>query len=181
MNRSISSLCVLFLKLIRTFSVNNKGRSARKLFHFFLVVPMFDQQIEAAARKLVQLVDCIEKSFCQKQMDPSVPLLYSDYARQLASLFHLLIGQWIEERHVNMSTTTEFGFDPLEYWYSLQSSIDRLNSLKNDDARTVSQHISKINSYIYHLLYHLKVVRTVGMNLRKKYSFLSIGLSTDPI
>jgi len=118
---------------------------------------MLDQQIESASNKLVQfiqdLTSNIQTIFTNKNF-LELFQLRSDYAKQLASLFNILINKFIEE-YIQI----QINLDPVEIWRLIQNSIDQLNDIQSQDLNLIIKHIRNINKYFYNLLLQVKVRR----------------------
>jgi len=116
---------------------------------------MLDQQIESASNKLVQfiqdLTSNIQTIFTNKNF-LELFQLRSDYAKQLASLFNILINKFIEE-YIQI----QINLDPVEIWRLIQNFIDQLNDIQSQDLNLIIKHIRNINKYFYNLLLQIKV------------------------
>jgi hypothetical protein len=116
---------------------------------------MLDQQIESASNKLVQfiqdLTSNIQTIFINKNF-LELFQLRSDYAKQLASLFNILINKFIEE-YIQI----QINLDPVEIWRLIQNFIDQLNDIQSQDLNLIIKHIRNINKYFYNLLLQIKV------------------------
>jgi hypothetical protein len=121
---------------------------------------MLDQQIESASNKLVQFIQDltlnIQTIFTNKNF-LELFQLRSDYAKQLASLFDILINKLIEEYHQNRTTQIRINLDPVQVWRLIQSFIDQLNEMQWQDLNLIIKHIRTINKYFYNLLLQIKV------------------------
>lgn len=122
---------------------------------------MLNEQIASASSKLVQFVHDLTKNIQRivHHQDSGGPWqdlfqLRSDYARQLASLFDLLINQFFEQ------TSSPLILDPLQLWRSMQASIDTLSHVAPcSDLSCILTHLRNINGYFYNLLCHVQVKR----------------------
>jgi len=116
---------------------------------------MLDQQIESVSNKLVQfiqdLTSNIQTIFTNKNF-LELFQLRSDYAKQLASLFNILINKFIEE-YIQI----QINLDPVEIWRLIQNFIDQLNDIQSQDLNLIIKHIRNINKYFYNLLLQIKV------------------------
>jgi len=121
---------------------------------------MLDQQIESASNKLVQFIQDltlnIQTIFTNKNF-LELFQLRSDYAKQLALLFNILINKLIEEYLQNRTIQIRINLDPVQVWRSIQSFIDQLNEMQWQDLNLIIKHIRTINKYFYNLLLQIKV------------------------
>ncbi|CAF0905870.1 unnamed protein product [Adineta steineri] len=127
---------------------------------------MLDQQIESASSKLVQFIQDLTINFQTifnnnfninfNQHFIELFQLRSDYAKQLASLFDMLINRVIEEFLPNRIIQLKINIDPVQMWRSIQNSIDQLNDLQRQDLHSIIKHIRTINNYFYNLLLQVK-------------------------
>jgi len=132
---------------------------------------MLDQQIESASNKLVQFIQDltlnIQTIFTNKNF-LELFQLRSDYAKQLASLFDMLINKLIEEYLRNRTIQIRINLDPVQVWRLIQSFIDQLNEIQWQDLNLIIKHIRTINKYFYNLLLQIKV-RTNQKMIYNKY------------
>jgi hypothetical protein len=121
---------------------------------------MLDQQIESASNKLVQFIQDLTsniQTIFTNQNFLELFQLRSDYAKQLASLFDMLINKLIEEYLRNRTIQIRINLDPVQVWRSIQSFIDQLNEIQWQDLNLIIKHIRTINKYFYNLLLQIKV------------------------
>jgi hypothetical protein len=117
---------------------------------------MFDQQIESATNKLIQFIQDltlnIQTIFHHENF---IELLHlrCDYAKQLASLFHILIEEFL----INQNIQITLNLDPVHIWRVIQNSIDQLNDMQWKDLDVIIKHIRIINKYFYNILLQIKV------------------------
>ena len=127
---------------------------------------MLDQQIESASNKLVQFIQDLTISFQTIYNNTNLTFnqnfielfqLRSDYTKQLASLFDMLINRLIEDFLPNRTLQLTLNLDPVQIWRSIQNCIDQLNNIQSQDLHLIIQNIRTINSYFYNLLLQVKV------------------------
>lgn len=122
---------------------------------------MLDQQIESVSSKLVQFIQDLTvniQTISHKNVNfNQLFQLRSDYAKQLASLFDMLITQLIEEFLPNRTLQLTINLDPVQIWRSIQTCIDQLNALQWQDLTPIIKHIRTVNNYFYNLLLQVKV------------------------
>jgi hypothetical protein len=136
-------------------------RLGGKIFDFFLFI-MLDQQIESVSNKLVQFIQDLTSNIQTLFPHENFRELFqlrSDYAKQLASLFEILINQLIEDYHRNRSIQININLDPVQIWRSIQSFVEQLNDLQRQELNLIMTHIRNINKYFYNLLLQVKVRR----------------------
>ena len=147
------------LVLVVVVNENVREDDQKQIFSFIRqLFWMLNEQIASASSKLVQFIQDLTKNI-QRFVTNEDPIehaqnllqLRSDYARQLASLFDLLINQYLEQ------PLTPLNLDPVQSWRSIQTSIDELNHLESPCLSTVLNHLRSINAYFYNLLCHLQV------------------------
>lgn len=121
---------------------------------------MLDQQIESISNKLVQFIQdltCdIQRSLTQDNARELFQLR-SDYSKQLASLFEILINQMLEEYLRNRTIQLRINLDPVQIWRTIQSFLDQLNDVQWSELHSILKHIRNINKYFYNLLVQIKV------------------------
>ncbi|CAF1547056.1 unnamed protein product [Adineta ricciae] len=121
---------------------------------------MLDQQIESVSSKLVQFIQDLTvniQTVCHKNVNfNQLFQLRSDYAKQMASLFDMLITQLIEEFLPNRTLQLTINLDPVQIWRSIQTCVDQLNALQWQDLSPIIKHIRTINNYFYNLLLQVK-------------------------
>ncbi|CAF3192821.1 unnamed protein product [Rotaria sp. Silwood2] len=152
---------------------------------------MFDQEIESISNKLVQFIQDltvnIQTIFNKKNFNENFFELFqlrSDYAKQLACLFDILINRFIEGFLLNRTNQIILNLDPVQIWRSIQSSIDQLNDMQWQDLCLIIKHIRTLNNYFYNLLLQLKngeflkidQTRTLNQNLTEELNHLSKSL-----
>lgn len=115
---------------------------------------MIDQQIESASTKLVQFIQNLENILFQKNLSGNCFQIRSDYARELASLFEVLVLNLAEEQCSNTMKCFNFRFDPSAIFHSIQSSLDRMSCVANFSLIGI---VRNINEFLYNFLCHLKV------------------------
>jgi hypothetical protein len=132
---------------------------------------MFDEQIESASTKLVQFIQDLTRfiqTLAQNRTSNGtyhdLLQLRCDYARQLASLFHLLVNHILEQYCLQQFKSIIVNVDAVQIWRSIQLSIDQLNALQWQDLSIIMKHIRNVNTYSYNLLCHLKVRSSINMN-----------------
>jgi len=121
---------------------------------------MLDQQIESASNKLIQFIQDLTSNIQTIFTNQNILELFqlrSDYAKQLASLFDMLINKLIEEYLRNRTIQIRINLDPVQVWRSIQSFIDQLNEMQWQDLNLIIKHIRTINKYFYNLLLQIKV------------------------
>jgi hypothetical protein len=134
---------------------------------------MLDQQIESVSNKLVQFIQDLtinlQTIFNQNinfnQHFIELFQLRSDYAKQLASLFDMLINRLIEEFLPNRTLQLTLNLDPIQIWRLIQTCIDQLNDIQCQDLQTIMKHIRTINKYFYNLLLQVKVRKNQLINI----------------
>ncbi|UJR15283.1 hypothetical protein I4U23_002236 [Adineta vaga] len=153
---------------------------------------MLDQQIESVSSKLVQYIQELTlniQTTCHKNINFNEHFielfhLRSDYAKQLASLFDMLINRLIEEYLPNRTIQLTINLDPVHIWRSIQICIDQLNDLEWQDLNLIIKHIRTINNYFYNLLLQVKnaeflrvdQTRSLYQNLSEELCYLSESL-----
>jgi hypothetical protein len=121
---------------------------------------MLDQQIESVSNKLVQFIQDLTSDIQINFTHENVRELFqlrSDYAKQLASLFEMLINQLIEEFLRNRAIQLRINLDPVQIWRLIQSFIEQLDQMQWQEMNLVTKHIRNINKYFYNLLLQIKV------------------------
>ncbi|CAF3700352.1 unnamed protein product [Rotaria sp. Silwood1] len=152
---------------------------------------MFDQEIESISNKLVQFIQDltvnIQTIFNKKNFNENFFELFqlrSDYAKQLACLFDILINRFIEGFLLNRTNQIILNLDPVQIWRSIQCCIDQLNDIQWQDLCLIIKHIRTLNNYFYNLLLQLKngeymkidQTRTLNQNLIEELNHLSENL-----
>jgi len=134
---------------------------------------MLDQQIESASNKLVKFLQDltlnIQTIFNNKNIFELFQLR-SNYTKQLACLFDILITKLIEEYLRNRTIHFRINLDPIQIWRFIQNLIDQLNNLQWKDLNLIIKHIRMINKYFYNFLLQIKV----RMKQKKIYFFINI-------
>ncbi len=121
---------------------------------------MLDQQIESVSNKLVQFIQDLTSDIQTNFNHENILELFqlrSDYAKQLASLFEILINQLIEEYLRNRSIQLRINLDPVQIWRLIQSFIESLDQIQWQELNLVTKHIRNINKYFYNILLQIKV------------------------
>jgi hypothetical protein len=121
---------------------------------------MCDQQIETVSNKLVQFIQDLTaniQTIFNHQNLIELLCLRSDYARQLAALFDMLINKFIDEFVRNRTIEISLNLDPVHIWRLIQCCIDQLNDMQWQELDTIIKHIRTINKYFYNLLSQIKV------------------------
>ena len=121
---------------------------------------MLDQQIESISNKLVQFIQDLSCDIQRSLTHDNARELFqlrSDYAKQLASLFEILINQMLEEYLRNRTIQLRVNLDPVHIWRTIQTSIDQLNDIQWSELQSILKHIRNINKYFYNLLVQIKV------------------------
>ena len=124
---------------------------------FFSLLIMLDQQIESVSNKLVQFIQDLTLNIQTISSIENIHELFqlrSDYAKQLASLFEILINQLIQR---NCLPQIRIHLDPVHIWRLIQNSIDQLNNLQWKELNCITQSIQTINKYFYNLLLQIQV------------------------
>ena len=125
---------------------------------------MFNQQIESVSNKLLQFIQDltanIQTIMNKKILNENFFELFqlrSDYAKQLASLFDILIHRYTEISVLNPTNQIILNLDFVQIWHLIQCCIDRLNNMQSQHLYLIIKHIRTINYYFYNLLLQLKV------------------------
>lgn len=121
---------------------------------------MLDQQIESVSNKLIQFIQDLTLNIQTLNTNKNSRELFqlcSDYAKQLACLFEILITKLIEEYFPNRTIQIQINLDPVHIWRLIQNLIDQLNNLQSQDLDLIIKHIRNINKYFYNLLLQIKV------------------------
>ncbi|CAF1220993.1 unnamed protein product [Rotaria sordida] len=150
---------------------------------------MFDQEIESLSNKLVQFIQDlainIQTIYNKKNFTENFFQLFqlrSDYSKQLAYLFDILINRFIEEFLLNRITNQIIlNLDPVQIWRSIQCCIDQLNDIQCQNLCLIIKHIRILNNYFYNLLLQLKngeflkidQIRILNQNLIEELNHLS--------